>query len=111
MGWRICRNLFGAYVVIGGGKTGIDAVLLLLQRGVAPDHIHWVVPNDAWFLDRAQIQPNRPAGEGLGAQMEVLLAAETLDEGMQQLARAGRLLQLDPDVWPTKYRCATVSGC
>jgi len=101
---------FGAYVVIGGGKTGIDAVLLLLQRGVAPDHIHWVVPNDAWFLDRAQIQPNRPAGEGLGAQMEVLLAAETLDEGMQQLARAGRLLQLDPDVWPTKYRCATVSG-
>ena len=28
---------------------------------------------------------------------------------MQQLARAGRLLQLDPEVWPTKYRCATVS--
>ena len=33
----------GAYVIIGGGKTGIDAVLLLLRRGVAPDHIHWVV--------------------------------------------------------------------
>ena len=100
---------FGAYVVIGGGKTGIDAVLFLLQRGVAPDHIHWVVPNDSWFLDRAQIQPNRPVGEGLGAHMKALLAAETLNEGMQQLARAGRLLQLDPEVWPTKYRCATVS--
>ena len=100
---------FGAYVVIGGGKTGIDAVLLLLQRGVAPDHIHWVVPNDSWFLDRAQIQPNRPAGEGLGAHMEALLAAESLSEGMRDLARAGRLLQLDPEVWPTKYRCATVS--
>ena len=100
---------FGAYVVIGGGKTGIDAVLFLLQRGVAPDHIHWVVPNDSWFLDRAQIQPNRPVGEGLGAHMKALLAAETLSEGMRELARAGRLLQLDPEVWPTKYRCATVS--
>ncbi len=100
---------FGAYVVIGGGKTGIDAVLLLLQRGVAPEHIHWVVPSDSWFLDRAQIQPNRPAGEGLSGHMDALLAAENLDEAMLELARGGRLLQLNPDVWPTKYRCATVS--
>ena len=68
-----------------------------------------VVPNDSRFLDRAQIQPNRPVGEGLGAHMETLLAAENLSEGMRDLARAGRLLQLGPEVWPTKYRCATVS--
>ncbi|MEM1160852.1 MAG: NAD(P)/FAD-dependent oxidoreductase, partial [Pseudomonadota bacterium] len=32
------------FTVIGGGKTGIDACLWLLEMGVDPDDIRWVMP-------------------------------------------------------------------
>jgi len=46
-----------SFVVVGPGKTGIDTCLWLLDNGVEPDRIRWVMPHDAWFLDRAKIQP------------------------------------------------------
>jgi hypothetical protein len=45
------------YVVIGSGKTGIDAALFLLERGLDPDRITWIMPNDAWFLNRRSVMP------------------------------------------------------
>lgn len=39
------------FVVIGGGKTGIDACLWLLDKGVDPERIRWIMPRDAWLLD------------------------------------------------------------
>jgi hypothetical protein len=41
------------YTVVGSGKTGMDACLWLLQNGVAPSRIRWIMPRDAWLLDRA----------------------------------------------------------
>ena len=46
------------YVVLGSGKTGIDAVLFLMQQNINPDKIVWIMPNDAWFLNRDKIQPS-----------------------------------------------------
>ena len=43
---------YSEYVIVGGGKTGIDAVLHLLDHGVNPDKISWIVPNDSWFINR-----------------------------------------------------------
>ena len=40
------------YVIIGSGKTGMDACLWLLQTGVNPDAIRWIMPRDAWMLPR-----------------------------------------------------------
>ena len=40
------------YLVLGGGKTGIDAVLHLLGHGVREERLWWVVPQDAWFWTR-----------------------------------------------------------
>ena len=37
------------YMIVGGGKTGIDAALYLLDHGVNPDTISWVIPNDSWY--------------------------------------------------------------
>ena len=31
------------FVVIGGGKTGVDACLWLLEHGVKPDNISWII--------------------------------------------------------------------
>ncbi len=103
------RRPRSGYVIIGAGKTGMDAALFLLNQGVAPDHITWIISNDAWLLDRAQIQPGRVVDEGLGGQFQNFATAGSLTELLLSLEADRRLLRLDKDVWPTKYRCATVS--
>ncbi len=95
------------YVIIGAGKTGIDAVLFLLEQGVSPQRIQWIMPNDAWLLDRARLAPGKIA-EGL-LQLDGFGHAETLEELFSVLESLGNVLRLDANVWPTKYRCATVS--
>jgi hypothetical protein len=40
------------YVVIGAGKTGIDAVLHLLDIGVQQEAITWILSNDCWYFSR-----------------------------------------------------------
>jgi len=93
--------------VIGAGKTGIDAVLFLLEQGCDPDQIRWIVPNDAWLIDRATFEPDRLLD--LAPQSREIAASNSLDELMGALDDAGKLLRLDPAVWPTRYRCATVN--
>ena len=95
------------YVVIGAGKTGIDAVLFLLSQGCDPDQIRWIVPNDAWLIDRSTFDPSRFAQ--LGSQFKQIAEGDSLDGIMRALDEEAKLLRLDPEVWPTKYRCATVS--
>jgi hypothetical protein len=101
------------YTVVGSGKTGIDACLWLLQSGTAPERIRWIMPNDAWFLDRANVQPG---AENLGrffgslaAQFECIADADSQRDLFQRLEACGELVRFDRQVWPTKYRCATVS--
>lgn len=99
---------WSGYVIIGGGKTGIDAVLFLLELGVDPDVIRWIIPNDSWFLDRDHFTPGHIAGAS-GEQLKCLANATTLKGLFESLEVTGLVLRLDPDVWPTKYRCATVN--
>ena len=47
---------FRAYTVAGSGKTGMEAILWLLENGVALACIRWVMPRDAWLLNRANYQ-------------------------------------------------------
>ena len=103
------REPRAGYAVIGAGKTGMDAVLFLLEQGVEPSRITWVMPNDAWLLDRAQIQPGRLTQSGLASQTETFAGADSLKSLFEGLEALDRILRLDPSVWPTKYRCATVT--
>lgn len=102
------RQPYRHYVVIGGGKTGIDAVLFLLEKGVNVQQIYWIIPNDSWFLDRAEIQPGR-ATQYYAAPFKHILQSSTLDDLFIAKERDTLVLRLDTNVWPTKYRCATVS--
>ena len=52
------RSPFDRYVVLGAGKTGIDAVLFLMNQNVDHDKITWIMPNDAWYLNRDTLQPH-----------------------------------------------------
>jgi hypothetical protein len=100
------------YVVLGAGKTGIDACLWLLDHGVEPDLIRWVRPRDMWLLDRARFQPLAQVGsimEGHSLELEALASAESVDDLFRRLEECGQLLRIDEQVEPTMFRCATVS--
>lgn len=101
------------FVVVGPGKTGIDTCLWLLSHGIDPSRICWVMPRDAWFINRANIQPGDDFFlgfiEGLSRQFEAIGAAADVADLFARLEAAGELLRLDPNVSPTIYRCATVT--
>jgi hypothetical protein len=101
------------FVVVGPGKTGIDTCLWLLERGIDPQRIRWVMPNDAWFINRAHIQPGDDffltAFQSLVQQFEAISAATDVADLFDRLEAGGQLLRLDPEIRPTIYRCATVT--
>ena len=101
------------YVIVGGGKTGIDACLWLLQNGVDPDAIRLIMPRDAWLLDRANTQShvkffNQTMG-AQAAQFEAIAAASSIDDLFDRLESAGVLLRIDTSVKPKMFHGATIS--
>lgn len=101
------------FTVIGGGKTGIDAVLWLLERGVFPDHIRWIMPRDAWLLDRQNTQPSMEFFENtLGCQadqFEAIAASDGLTDMFDRLEACGYFVRIDTEVRPQMFHGATVS--
>jgi NAD(P)-binding Rossmann-like domain len=107
------KKVPSGYVVVGAGKTGIDATLWLLDNGVAPKDICWIMPRDSWFQDRANVQPGEEfftqSYGSFATQMEVLAEAASLDELFVELEANGQLLRFDVHVQPTMYHGAVVS--
>jgi hypothetical protein len=101
------------YTVIGAGKTAIDTCLWLLGAGIEASIITWIMPRDAWLLDRALIQPGPTfaAGRlsGLTSEGEAIMAATSVDDLFSRLEACGKVLRLSDKIWPSMYRCATVS--
>jgi hypothetical protein len=101
------------FVVIGGGKTGMDACLWLLENNVDPDSIIWIVSRDGWLLDRRNTQPTEEFFEySMGtqaAQFEAVAAASSIDDMFDRLETAGLFLRLDKNVQPKMFHGATVS--
>ena len=100
------------FVILGSGKTAMDACGWLLRHDVAPDAITWIRPREAWLLNRAWAQPLDQVASIVDAASRDLHAcatAGTVDEVFAALEACGRLLRLDPSIRPTMYRCATVS--
>jgi hypothetical protein len=105
---------FERYTVLGGGKTGLDAVLWLLAHHVASERITWVIPRDPWMINRALFQPGldgfrQSAGPLAAVQAEAAARAETLDDLCERLEAGGVWLRLDPNVWPTMQHCASIT--
>ena len=106
---------YESYGVVGGGKTGIDAVLWLLRHGVAPKRISWIVPNDAWMFVREAVTP--PFAEGTGFEAATFfrlfdaleLGNLTHDSLAAALETAGAIHRIDPGVTPTKFKFAIAS--
>jgi hypothetical protein len=101
------------YVVLGAGKTAMDACLWLLRHGVAPQRFTWIKPRESWVLDRAAIQPGKQFAKRVLAdfsgQFAAVLEAESLADLFVRLEANGYLQRIDTSVDPTMYRCAILS--
>lgn len=101
------------YVVVGSGKTGIDACLWLLENNVSPDAITWIMPRDAWYLNRANVQPGEEFfTRSFGAfaqEMEAVAAATSIEDLFVKLNASKALLRLDDAVTPTMFHSAIMS--
>ena len=101
------------YVIVGGGKTGIDAILWLLENNVNPDDIQWIMPRDAWLIDRKNTQPTEEFFvDAIGAQasqMEAIANSESIEDMFDRLEKAGVFLRIDTDVQPEMFHGATIS--
>jgi len=101
------------FVIIGGGKTGLDAAIWLLNNGVNPDDIKLVMPRDAWLIDRKNTQPDVSFfADTIGSQalqFEAIAAASSIEDLFDRLEASGVLLRIDTNVRPTMFHGATIS--
>jgi|TARA_R110000796_G_scaffold68025_2_gene156017 hypothetical protein len=101
------------FVIIGGGKTGVDACLWLLENGVDPKKITWIVNRDSWFTNRINTQPSPKYLinflSDLAAQFESLAQAQSISDLFHRLEKTGVLLRIDQQISPKMFHGATVS--
>lgn len=104
---------YGGYTVVGAGKTGIDACLWLIANGIDPKDISWIMPRDAWLFDRSGLQPGAHFFAQSAARMEgvhqAILSASSLEDMFHRLEACGELMRIDEKIWPTMWKCASVS--
>jgi hypothetical protein len=109
---RLTRPSAG-YVVVGAGKTGMDACSWLLEQGVDPEDIRWIMPRDSWVHDRANIQSGdeffMSTWGNMARQLEAVAAAESVPALLLGLEAAGEWMRIDPNVLPTAYHGAILS--
>ena len=101
------------FVIIGGGKTGIDALLWLLEQGADPDQLTWIISRDGWMHDRAATQP-RPEffKTTMGVQadaFEAMANATDRDDMYDRLEACGYFVRLDPSIRPQMFHAPTIS--
>lgn len=107
------------YVVIGAGKTGMDAISFLLHQEVDPDDIVWIVPNEAWITAREKIgscmeflyECTRLLKEehlDSKSMKQVLTSTEFFQRGFVEWEKKGKAYRFQKDVLPTKFKDATL---
>ena len=100
------------FVIVGGGKTALDAICWLLDRGTPADDITWIRPRDSWLLNRRFFQPGEcvmETFEGIVLELEAVRDGESVDEIYERLEARGVMLRVDPSVQPTMMKGATLS--
>ena len=104
---------YDEYVVVGAGKTGMDACCWLLEHGVDVNNVRWIMPRDAWVLNRANFQPGEENFarfcKSLADQAESVANATSIDDLFARLEACDELRRIDPKVTPRAYHCAILS--
>ena len=97
------------YIVVGAGKTGVDAVLYLIENNVDPKDIVWIVPNDSWYICRDGWEDLNNLHNQIRSVYDNIIAATDINDVYIKGESLGHYMRLDKNIWPTKMRAATMS--
>jgi hypothetical protein len=95
------------YVVIGAGKTGIDALLFLLGRGVDPDHLTWIISHDVWLMNRTLLFA-KDIPRSVPWQLRSHIRMTRFEDFFPQWEEGGWAFRLDENIEPTRFRCTSI---
>ncbi len=101
------------YVIVGGGKTALDAICWLLDRGVPANDVTWIRPRDSWLLNRKFFQPGECAMdtfEGIVLEVEALRDCDSVEAIYERLEEGEVVYRVDRSVVPTMMKGATLSA-
>ena len=93
------------YMVIGAGKTALDAIIFMLRRGVDPDRICWVISNDCWYFSREAFMKDKGGpGHFMKQLFDTVLEESTTspDQCLFDCEKKGLLMRLDKGIVPTR---------
>jgi hypothetical protein len=100
------------FVIIGAGKTALDACVWLLEQGVPARAIRWVKPREAWWLNRRFHQPHELLPNfyrGMAIQLEAMAKAASVEDLFARLEEEEFFLRIDRSVAPTMCHGAVIS--
>ena len=100
------------FVIIGAGKTALDACVWLLEQGVLASAIRWIKPREGWWLNRRFQQPHSLLPQsytGLAIQLEAMAQATSIRELFARLEDEEFFLRVDPAVPASMFRGAIIS--
>lgn len=100
------------YVIIGGGKTAMDAAGWLLDQGTRPHDITWIRPRDSWILNRAFFQPGEgvvTTFEGVVLELEAVAECDSIEQVCERLEERQVILRIDRSIQPSMLKGATAS--
>src|SRR5262245_37825734 len=95
------------YVIVGGGKTALDAICWLLDREAAPGAITWIRPRDTWLLNRKFFQPGDgvvQTFEGIVFELEAVAQCDSVEAVYGRLEDHGVVFRTDRNVVPTMLK-------
>jgi hypothetical protein len=111
--WKAPASIPQHFVILGGGKTAMDAGVWLIEGGVDPARVSWVRPRDSWLSNRKFIQPGEDFIEATIAHqiahLEAFRQSQSGEEVFEALERGGHMLRIDPEVTPEMYHYAVIS--
>ncbi len=89
------------YVIVGGGKTALDAICWLLDRGTPADDITWIRPRDSWLLEsRGSSSPARRVSwrrsKGSSSSSKRSRECDSVEEICERLEAHGVIVRVDP---------------
>jgi hypothetical protein len=100
------------YVIIGGGKTAMDAVCWLLDQGTAPRDITWIRPRDSWILNRAFFQPGDrvlSTFQAVVLHLEAVAGCDSIEQVYERLEENRVMMRIDRSIQPSMLKGATAS--
>jgi len=100
------------FVIIGAGKTALDACVWLLEHGVDAAAIQWIRPREAWWTNRRFYQPHDQLPHfyrGMAIQFEAAAQAASMQDLFARVEAEGLFLRIDEGTAATMFRGALIS--